>query len=58
MKHTVVSGIFGFTTAVIAVFNVGFLRERVPLALEDHLDAPIHLNHPLSDEQWHTRCDA
>lgn len=44
MKHTVVSGIFGFTTAVIAVFYVGFLRERVPLALEDHLDASlIHL---------------
>mmetsp|Transcript_92232 Transcript_92232/g.112937 ORF Transcript_92232/g.112937 Transcript_92232/m.112937 type:complete len:409 (-) Transcript_92232:9-1235(-) len=29
VKHTVVSGIFGFTTAVLAVLNVGFLRQRV-----------------------------
>ena len=34
VKHTVVSGIFGFITAVVAVLTVDFLRQRVLLALK------------------------
>ena len=29
VKHTVVSGIFGFTMAILAVLNVSFLRRHV-----------------------------
>lgn len=56
MKHTVVSGIFGFITAVTAVLTVDFLRQRVPLALRQTalprpvLSAVLRLNfkHPVA----------